>query len=272
MSLSVFFVLLLLLCLARPAPASASAPYLVAIEQSDAEAALISADAQLRWASTAALFSSVNAGAAAAIANMTAVYNASSPSAALFLNASYSNGACPVPASADFVANATIALEYLCCVTQKLRAPGLLTTYAQMCAAYLPGCSGADDPTATLLDNIRQITNIVTVGLVGRACLDDWAVITPQTALAQAISCAPPAGILLQTYQDLAINAATLQTCVAGLSPSCKVSGPLNTTQAPVPDLDFPDVAFDAVCGWPVLNAFELSRFTTACTPPTFGD
>lgn len=253
-------------------PASASEPYLVAIEQSNAEAALILAEAQLQWSSTAALFASVNTAATAAISNMTAVYNASSPSAMLFLNASFSNGPCLVPASTEFYSNATVALEYLCCITQKLRAPGLLTTYTQMCSAYLPGCTSTEDPTATLLDYIRQITNIVTVGLVGRACLDDWAVITPQTALVQAISAASPAGILLQTYQDLAINAATLQTCVQGLSPSCRVSGPLNTTQAPVPDLDFPDVAFDAVCGWPVLSAFELSRFTTTCTPPTFGD
>lgn len=263
----IFLVFILLL-----RPVLSSQPFIVAIEQSLAEADLLSAEAQSQWSSTAALFSSVNSAAYSAISNMSAVYNSSSISGQLFLNASYSNGPCEVPISTTFFNNATVALEYLCCITQKLRAPGLLTTYAQMCSTYLPGCSGADDPTATLLDYIRQITNIVTVGLVGRSCLDDPTVITPQTALVQAISSASPAGILLQTYQDLAINSATLQTCVMNLSASCRFAGPLNTTQAPIPDLDFPDVAFDAVCGWDVLSAFELSRFTTTCTETTFAD
>lgn len=156
----------------------------------------------------------------------------------------------------------------MCCHVQKIRSPGLLLTYSQMCNVYLPGCTGMSDPTATLLDYISQLKDIATVGIVGSACLDDTTVMTPQRAIVQAISAAPIAGILIQTYTNLIINTVTLFTCLDGLSSRCNVNGTLTVAQAPVPDTGFPDTGLELLCSEASLQAFDLSRFATPCAPP----
>ncbi len=248
-------------------PSQAQAPYQVAINQSLDESVLLVADALDRWPPTAALFVSINVAMGEAIGNLSAIYNYTSADAQLFRNASYSNGDCPVAPFTDFIANATLILEFLCCHVQKIRSPGLLLSLAQMNNAYFASAINMPDPTSMLLDYIRQISNIATVGFVGRACLDDITVIVPQAAVALSQSVEPPSGILLQTYKDLILNTATLFTCVDALSAVCHVNGTLNATTVPPPDLDFPDVGFDLVCGYPVLSAFETSRFATPCAP-----
>jgi hypothetical protein len=241
------------------------APYLVAINQSAAEAALLTDQAAIRWEQTTALFAATNDALGYAVGNMSVVYNASSVSAAAFRNASYANGDCVVGPFVDFIENQTKTIDFLCCHTRKLRAPGLLLTYTQMCAAYFPGCVGQSDATSTLLAYIRQVTSIATVGIIGAACLDDVDVMIPDRAIALGISAESPGHMLLQAYQDLAASTASLFACVDGLSARCAVNGTLTAAQAPYPDTAFPDAAFDAVCGPATLAAFDLSRFATPC-------
>lgn len=259
---------MLLLALTMVMSISAQAPYEVAIEQSNAEAVKLSVQANELWGPTSALFSSINQALTNTVSNFTVVYNTTSASAAAFVNATYANGNCPVGTPLDYFQNATRTLDFLCCHTQKLRSPGLLTTYSQMYSSYFNTSGGMNDPTATLLDYIEEITNSATIGIVHRDCVDDKSIVDAQTPIAIALAAAPAAGILLQTYQDLIFNVKTLFTCVQGLSPLCLINGTLTTAQAKVPALDFPDVGFDFICGQETLATFDLSRFTTPCQPP----
>lgn len=244
-------------------------PFQVAIQQSLEEAALLTVQAETTWTPTTALMATVNSVFNSVVSNFTVIYNVSSVDAQIFINASYSNGDCPVLSTSDYITNQTLTLEYLCCHTQKLRSPGLLTTYMQMCNVYLGGCTGAPDPTSTLLDYIQQINKIARIGFSHASCLDDQTVVIPQAALVYGLSIVESLGIMLQTYQNLLLDIATLFTCVEGLSPRCLVNGTLTLSQAAPPDLDFNDVGFDLVCGYPVLSQFELSRFATPCQPVT---
>ena len=258
-------MLLLLVVVCSAAHAQDAAPYIVAINQSAAEAALLADQAAVRWEQTAALFAAVNDALSYAVGNMSIVYNASSVSAAAFRNASYANGDCAVGPFVDFIDNQTKTVDFLCCHTRKLRAPGLLLTYTQMCAAYFPGCVGQSDATSTLLAYIRQVTSIATVGIIGAACLDNVDVMIPDRAIALGIGAESPGHMLLQAYQDLASSTASLFACVDGLSARCAVNGTLTPAQAQYPDTTFPDAAFDAICGPATLAAFDLSRFATPC-------
>lgn len=259
--------LLLFLFIGIPFSTSEPAPYQVAINQSLDEAALFVADAADRWEPTATLFVSINTAMTYAVGNMSAIYNYTSVDAQLFRNASYTNGVCPVAPYEDFIANATLTLEFMCCHVQKIRSPGLLLSLSQMYGAYFSSAVNMPDPTSELLDYIRQISNGATIGFVGRACLDDITIMVPQASVALSESSEGTAGIILQTYKNIILNTATLFTCVESLSPVCRINGTLNTTTVPPPDLDFPDVAFEGVCGYDTLAAFDLSRSATPCAP-----
>lgn len=261
------FLVAFLFLITLPPIRAQAAPYQVMINQSLDEAALLAATAVETWIPTAGLFVSVNTAMLYSIGNLSLIYSNTTSDPQLFINASLSNGECPVAPFDDLIQNTTLVLEFFCCHVQKLRSPGLLLSLAQMYGAYFSSTINMVDPTSTLLDYIRQIAAISTIGTVSAACLDDITVTQAQGALAIALASEPPSGILLQTYRDLILNTATLFTCVESLSPVCKISGPLNTTTVPPPDLNFPDVGFELVCGYETLSAFELARFTTPCAP-----
>ncbi len=247
------------------AVAGYDAPYLAAIAQSSEEADRLVVLAAEDWQQTAALFADVTVSLAHAIGNMSIIYNASSVDAALFQNATAVGGDCPVESRQQYYANQTASLVFACCHARKLRAPGLLLTYNQMCAAYLPGCAGMPDPTAEIVRYIQQTQSLATIGIIAASCLDDTSIVVPQRATAQAIAASRVAALLLQAYLDLISNVNTLFVCTAGLSPRCATTGPLSVAQAVPPDAAFPAVAFDAVCGQASLEAFDDSRFTTPC-------
>jgi len=240
-------------------------PYQVAINQSLAEAAVMTANTVIQWVPTASLFASVNTAMQYAIGNMSLVYGGANRT--LFLNASYSNGYCSVGPYQSFIANQTLTLEFLCCHLQKLRSPGLLLTLAQMSAAYFnhQSAGGPGDPTSLGLEYTAQVQQMATIGLIDTACLDDPTITVPQASVVRAISAAPVAGILLQSYTDILLNVVTLFTCTQGLSSICSINGTITPAQVPFPDLNFPDESFEAVCGYPALLAFDISRSTTGC-------
>jgi hypothetical protein len=240
-------------------------PFQVAINQSFDEAAVQAADAVIQWPSTASLFVSVNTVMQYAIGNMSLVYGGNNQT--LFLNASYSNGYCSVGPYQNFIGNQTLTLEFLCCHLQKLRSPGLLLTLNQMTAAYFASqtAGGPGDPTSVGLEYVGQVQQLATIGLVNTACLDDATIIIPQAALILGIGASPVAGLILQSYTDILLNVVTLFTCTQGMSSVCRINGTITPAVVPFPDLNFPDESFEAVCGYPALLAFDISRSTTTC-------
>jgi hypothetical protein len=243
-------------------------PYQVAINQSLAEVVVLQAEAVQQWIPTASLFVSVNLAMQYAINNMSLVYGSiNSTNATQFVNASLSNGYCPVAPYQSFISNQTVTQEFLCCHIQKLRSPGLLLSLSLMTAAYFHSQSagGPGDPTSIALEYVSQLRQIDTIGIKDVACLDDPTLTIPQASIARAIAATPIAGIILQAYTDLILNTVTLFTCVDGLSPVCAINGTITPTQVPFPDLNFPDESFEAACGYQTLLAFDMSRSTTTC-------
>lgn len=242
-------------------------PYQVAINQSFAEALVLQADAIAQWYPTASLFVSVNYAMQYAIGNMSLVYGNGTVNATNFVNASMSNGNCPVGPYQSFMSNQTLTQEFLCCHIQKLRSPGLLLTLNQMTNAYFNSQSagGPGDPTSLALEYTSQVQQMSTIGIKDVACLDDPTITIPQASVVRALGATPVAGLLLQAYTDIILNTVTLFTCVDGLSSVCAINGTITPTQVPFPDLNFPDESFEAVCGYPALLAFDISRTSTGC-------
>jgi hypothetical protein len=240
-------------------------PYQVAINQSLDEAAVMVATAVQEWPPTASLFVSINTAMQYAIGNMSLVYSGANQTS--FLNASYSNGYCPVAPYQSFISNQTLTLEFMCCHIQKLRSPGLLLTLAQMSGAYFSHqtAGGPGDTTSLALEYVAQETQLDTIGLKGTACLDDATIIIPQASVVRALVAPSTGGLILQSYTDILLNVVTLFTCTQGLSSVCAINGTITPQQVPFPNLDFPDVSFETVCGYQALLAFDLSRTTTTC-------
>jgi hypothetical protein len=226
--------------------------------------------AQAQWLNTTSMLVDVSAGLVLATANVSALY---SPAGAANLTAAVNAGECVVSPARNYVLNATLVYDFLCCVVRKLRAPALVQTVTIAYETYLGAPMDSDaDNTAAVLQGLQTMQSLDQLGFAQRPCLSTQGTFAAQQSAVQATNAMAVASWLLEAEGSVYINAQAVAGCqqAPAAATGCLSNATLDiSAPAAFPNTRYwrYDPTYAEVCSPAALAAFYAAQIRNWCLP-----
>lgn len=247
----------------------------IILQQQADEVVFQNTEAQYLWQNATLAMSQLNQAYSIIVQNLTSLMDP--PAGAAFLqqlSAMNGNDTCAYDMQvghwSDYVGNGTAMQAFFCCHLARVRVPALLSVLTQAYVIFhLVPMDFDSDNTPAALQGLSTAQYLDIVGAMVQPCIDDNTVFIPQQAQVRAVAALSVYADILQIYGSMNSAIKALSGCIGAASGSCSgQTTPINSSQLV---LNFHywmiDPAFQEVCGYEVLQTFNVDQYSLPCSP-----
>lgn len=229
---------------------------------------------QYAWQNVTLAMTQLNQAYGIIVQNMTALMDPAAGAAFMQLLAAMNgNDTCAydmqVGPWSSYASNATAMQAFFCCHLARMRVPALLSVLTQAYVIFhLVPMDFDSDNTPSALQGLGTAQFLDIKGAMIRPCLDDSTVFVPQQAQVRAISALEVYADILLVYGSMNSAITAVSGCIGAPSGSCMgQTTPIASGQL-VLNFDYwmIDPAFQEVCGYDVLQQFNIDQYALPCS------